>query len=216
MADTLNPDTAAAELKSLASLVAEGSLEQMRKLAEQQQARAKRQAAIADRLAAKLGEKHARVQALRRSGESGGRLAEQLGRAISRIEAARAVRPGSVLFSGRVTDAAGGAVARASVRLSDETGKLHVPGSAVTDERGEFTLAVPPDAFDRDAPGLTLVVEDKDTRIVGRLLTPLRLEPDVWQRVELTAATPVRPKKDTGGKPPRATARRRSARPPTK
>ena len=216
MADTLNPDTAAAELKSLASLVAEGSLEQMRKLAKQQQAGAKRQAAIADRLAAKLGEKHARVQALRRSGESGGRLAEQLGRAISRIETASAARPGSVLFSGRVTDAAGAAVVRASVRLSDRTGKLHVAGSAVTDERGEFTLAVAPDTFDPKATDLILVVEDAEQRIAGMSPNPVRLEPNVWQRVDLTAAAPPRKVEETGGKPRRARAGRRSPRPPTK
>ena len=216
MADTLNPDTAAAELKSLASLVGEGTIDQMRKLAEHQQAHAKRQAAIADRLAAKLGETHERVQVLRRSGESGGRLAEHLGRAISRIQSAGAARPGSLLFTGRVTDAAGAAVGGTRVRLSDRTGRLRVPGTAVTDERGEFRLAVPPDAFDRNAPDLTLVVEDKEKRIAGMLSTPLRLEPDLWQRVELTAATPPRPEEDAGGGRRRTTDRRKSPRPPGK
>ncbi len=211
MAQNLDPEAAEEPLKTLLEQIAQASVDQMRKLADHQEARARRQGAVADRLAAKLGDQDKRVQALRRSGEAGRRLAADLGRAISRAEAARGGRPGSLLFSGRVTDAAGVPVAGATVRLSDRTGTLRIPGSAATDELGEFSLAIPPDAVDRTATDLSLVVEDAEARIAGMSPGPLRVEPDVWQRVELTAATPPRPA-DAGGGRRRGSDRRRTPR----
>jgi hypothetical protein len=216
MADTLNPDSVTDTLKSLQRAIAEGSLDQTRTLVKHQQARARRQAVIADRLAATLGQEHDRVQSLRRAGESARQIAAHFSRVISRIEAARAVRPGSLLFSGRAIDAAGRPMAGAKIRLSDRAGTLRVPGEAMTDDRGEFTLAVPPDAFDTNAPDLALVVEDAQERIAGMSSGQLLVQPDVWQRVEITAATPPQPAGEAGAGRRRRTARRRSPKPPNR
>lgn len=213
MADTLNPDAVPEMLKPLQRAIAEGSVDQMRTLAEHQQARAVRQAAIADRLAATLGEQHERVQAVRHAGESGRRIAVHFSRAISKIEAAGAARPGGLLFSGRVLDAAGNPQKGVTVRLSDRTGALKVPGAAVTDDLGEFTLAVAPESVGPDTTDLALVVEDAQQRIAGVSAGPLRVQPDVWQRIDLTAATPTRPPRDTRTGRPRATKGRRPRKP---
>jgi hypothetical protein len=214
MADTLNPDSVTDTLKSMQTTIAEGTIDQLRNLTKFQQERAGRQAAIADRLAAKLGDEHERVRALRQTGESARQFALHFRRAISRIEAARDVRPGSLLFSGRVLDAAGSPLPGTKVRLSDRTGTLKLAGSAMTNELGEFTLVVPPDQFDPNATDLAVVVEDDQGRIAGISTGPLRLQPDIWHRVELTAAAPPRPQPDAGGGRRRAPDRRRSPRSP--
>ena len=208
MADTLDLTAAKEALESLLGSIAKGSREQSRTLADIHQARAQRQSAIADRLASTLGDQHARVRALRGSGEMSRRVAVELGRALSRAEGARDVQPGSLLLSGRVLDAAGGPLAGFTVRLSDRTAALRVPGSTVTDELGEFVLAVSPQGFDRNATDLALVVEDAQERIAGMSAAPLRVQPDVWQRVELTAATPQPPDEETTGRRTGADRRR--------
>lgn len=209
MAETLNPDAVPDMLKSLRRPIAQGSVDQMRKLAEHQQARAVRQAAIAERLAAKLGDKHERVQAVRHAGERGRQIAAHFSRALSKIEAAGAARPGGLLFSGRVLDAAGNPQKGVTVRLSDRTGALEVPGAAVADDLGEFTLVVAPESVDIDAADLALVVEDAQKRIAGVSAGPLRVQPDVWQRIDLTAAKPARPPRGTSAGRRRATKSRR-------
>lgn len=215
MADTLNPEAVTDTLKALHTTVAKESVDHLRHFVELQQARAVHQAAIAERLAAKLGDQHARVRALRQTGESAHKFAEYFRRTISRIEAARDVRPGSLLFSGRVVDAAGSPLPATKVRLSDQTGTLKLPASAMTNELGEFTLVAPPDQFDPNATDLALVVEDDQGRIAGMSTGPLRLQPDVWHRVELTATTTPRPP-DVGGGRRRASVRRKSPRSPNK
>jgi hypothetical protein len=191
MPTPLDPAAAAEAFKKFLAATAQATVESVRSVAVDAQARATRQAALADRLEAAIGKDDARVIALRRSSGDSRLLAQGLERAAATIPTGGVLRPrGGITFTGRVTDAAGAVVPGVSVRLTDPTGVIRAVAPAVTDETGAFSLAVPAGAVDAGAANLALVVEDPSNRVTNVPPAPVQLKPGVLQRVDFRPAAP--------------------------
>lgn len=216
MPTTPDPAAAAQALGNVLAATSQGTVDTMRIMAGDHDARARRHAAIAERLAATLGEKDDRVLALRKSSDLSHRFAQDLTRAASKIAPDRLPQPGSLTFTGRVTDATGTVLPGLHARLSDRRGAVRIPASDVTDELGNFLLVVPANAIEPDTE-LFLTVEDASGRVVQVSPEPMRFEVGVLQRVDLVVE--LKPPPDTAPTPipgPRPRTSQRAARKPSK
>ncbi len=205
MADDPIEAAAAQAFANLMRATSEGMATVLQAAAGDFDARARREAAIAERLTATLGDRADDVLQLRQSSDLSRSLAANLLRQ-AKIATQPAPPAGSVIITGRAVDATGAVVAGATVRLSDRTGAARIGTPVVTDEFGEFTLVAPGDAAD-PRTDLFVVTEGPDKRLVSPSPTPVRLDPNAAQVVELrfTPAANARTDKATQG----ASGRRR-------
>jgi hypothetical protein len=131
-----------------------------------QNRRAKRLEKAEARIAAKLGEEHPRVVALRRAQARTGRLQRELRDNAARTAKLRELKPYEWMVYGQVVDSRGKPVPDLVVRVFDRDRKYDdMLGYTTTDKFGDFFLVYHERAFyepDEGAPELYLRVEDAD------------------------------------------------------
>lgn len=134
-----------------------------------QDTRTKRLKKVDARLAAKLGEDHPRVTALRQARERSLKLGNNLKRDAVRAAKLREIKPYEWVVHGQVMDSQGKPVEGVIVRVFDKDRKFdELLGNTSTDAEGDFQLVYHERSFQErggGGPELFLQVEDADGQV---------------------------------------------------
>jgi hypothetical protein len=176
--EELTPEEAMHHLHAALQLYSLAHTRMLEEFATVQDRRAQRLAKGEGRLAAKLGDDNARVEALRKARDRTTELRRELRDSAARAGKLREIKSYEWMVYGQVVDARGKPVPNLVVRVFDKDRKLDdALGHTTTDKFGDFQLVYHERAFPesaKGAPELYLRVEDVRGNVLYSTREPIR------------------------------------------